>query len=455
MREASAGREWDEPRDLGNGLRLRWSCSADTGVIRQLIGDVFRESPEGPPREPIVRWIDDLMSGEHPLMGPGDFVLIEDTNLTMPRVVAVTCYWHHTWTYGNIPLRVGRPEFVATDPAYRQRGLIRALFQELHRRSLSEGDLMQAITGIPYFYRLFEYEYALPLAGGRIVPLASIPDQQHGMAEPYLLRDALEEDIPLLQSLYAQSFQDQVIVTCIEEEWWRYQLTHWRNSQTGEHWHIRLILDQVGNVWGYLVTPVVRVQPNLVVWSIALVQGINLLILLPSLLRALRQEDEHLPVAPAAGKMTGIYFRQGQQHPLYEVLDSLFAPQRERSYAWYIRVPDLERFLLRVAPVLEARLANSLLVGYTGGLKLDFYRSGLRLAFAQGRLIAVERWERSTWHGVADASFPPHVFLQLLFGYRSLDELYSAFPDVEAKEEAALVLKALFPAYSSLVIPLG
>ncbi|HET8844932.1 MAG TPA: GNAT family N-acetyltransferase, partial [Ktedonobacteraceae bacterium] len=169
-----------EPRDLGNGLRLRWSRVDDTEAIFQLAGQVFRNHETAPFNADTAGWILDLMSGEHPLMGPDDFLLVEDLAADKPEPVAITCYWHHTWEYGGTPFRVGRPEIVATQPAYRQRGLVRALFEELHKRSQAEGDLAQVITGIPYFYRQFGYEYALDLSGGRMVPLVNIPAAQEG-----------------------------------------------------------------------------------------------------------------------------------------------------------------------------------------------------------------------------------------------------------------------------------
>lgn len=94
-------------------------------------------------------------------MGPTDFAVIEDTSKEGRPIVACTCGWRHTWTYEGIPFQVGRPEMVATDPAYRHCGLIRALFEIVHARSAAQGDLVQAITGINYFYRQFGYEYAL------------------------------------------------------------------------------------------------------------------------------------------------------------------------------------------------------------------------------------------------------------------------------------------------------
>ena len=53
-----------------------------------------------------------------------------------------------------------------------------------------------------------------------------------------------------------------------------------------------------------------------------------------------------------------------------------------------------------------------------------------------------------------NAAFPPLVFLQLLFGYRDLDELRHAFPDVRARDETVPLLRALFPSRRSLVLPI-
>jgi predicted acetyltransferase len=71
----------------------------------------------------------------------------------------------HKWEYGGIPFGVGRPEIVASDPGYRERGLVRAVFELLHARSAALGHMAQGITGIPYYYRQFGYEYALDQGG--------------------------------------------------------------------------------------------------------------------------------------------------------------------------------------------------------------------------------------------------------------------------------------------------
>ena len=52
--------------------------------------------------------------------------------------------------------------------------------------------------------------------------------------------------------------------------------------------------------------------------------------------------------------------------------------------------------------------------------------------------------------------FPELTFLQLLFGYRSLDELRYAFADCGAYgDEVNVVLNTLFPKQASLVWPIS
>ena len=117
-------------------------------------------------------------------------------------------------------------------------------------------------------------------------------------------------------------------------------------------------------------------------------------------------------------------------------------------------MPSVPALIQRLAPALERRLAGSPLAHHTGELKLDFYRSGLRLAFAQGRLVAAEPWRTGPWEPKADGGCPPLVFLQLLFGYRSLAELNHAFPDVWVNEPARPLVEALFPSVPGWALPL-
>ena len=73
------------------------------------------------------------------------------------------------------------------------------------------------------------------------------------------------------------------------------------------------------------------------------------------------------------------------------------------------------------------------------------------MVFAGGRIEAVEPWgpsRENRWVNQLqfDAIFPDLVFLQLVFGFRSTDDLEYAFADFQAGlGETRALLEAMFP----------
>ena len=49
------------------------------------------------------------------------------------------------------------------------RGLVRELMDWAHRLSAARGHVVQVMIGIPYFYRLFGYEYAIDIPPARVL----------------------------------------------------------------------------------------------------------------------------------------------------------------------------------------------------------------------------------------------------------------------------------------------
>jgi len=440
-------------RDLGDGLVLRWSTAEDTERIAALHSMVFREKAEEPPNSYMMGMIRRLMYGDHPFMGSHDFGVIEDTSKEGNPLVAATCLWKHTWTYEGIPFGVGRPEMVGTDPAYRNRGLVRALFAMVHERSEAEGDLVQAITGIPYFYRQFGYEYALELGDRCAIPIALIPKAKEGESELCSLREATGEDVPAIAALFRQRSASSIVWESGPDKQWLYEIETWKeHRELGHAFHFLMIIDGSGQRVGFVAADPIRWGKRLGVWLLEFAEGVNVQTAMPSVLRALHTYGLNLELArPDAPLLSEISFSVGTTHPIHEVLSNELAFAQEPPYAWYIRVKNLSAFLMHIAPALEKRLATSPVVGHSGEIKLDFYHGGLRMVFEHGRLIVAEPWPVPLYDSNASGGFPPLVFLQLLFGHRSIEALRHAFPDVWISDEARPVLKALFPTRPSFV----
>src|SRR5262249_55744465 len=151
-----------------------------------------------------------------------------------------------------------------------------------------------------------------------------------------------------------------------------------------------------------------------------------------------------------AGKpVLGFGFNLVDHHPAIEIMRDRL-PEVYHSYAWYIRITDLGDFLRHIAPALDERLARSAMVGYSGAVKFGFYRRGLQLVWENGKLTGVEDFQ-PTPDDRGSVLFPDLTFLQLLMGYRSIDDLRSAFPDVRGDPRLLPLLRALFPQRYSLV----
>jgi hypothetical protein len=437
-------------RELGDGLVARWTTAEDSERVCHLCAAVFREGPDDPPDTASADWTRDLMSGRHPLIGPTDFAVVENTH--DGTLVALTCLLSQVWTYDGVDLPVGRLESVGTLEDYRHRGLIRAIFELIHARSAALGQLAQGITGIPYFYRQFGYEYALDFEGNRPIPWSAIPSLKEGEAEPFRLREATLDDIPTLTELYDRGRSYALTSTRIDNSYWRWMLVG-ANPDTPQRWRIYLIVDSAERVCGYIVTVQRIWREGLNVGAIGVEEGVSLAATLPSVLRALREAMATDPRLSTDEPVGPLLFSLGRAHAAYEALGDLLPPEPRHPYPWLVRVPDLPALFVCIAPALERRLHGSVMAGHSGEAKLDFYRGGLRLDFRDGRLETIADWRAGAWES-ADAGFPPGVFLQLLFGYRSLDELRDIFPDVWADGIALPLLRALFPARPSWAIPL-
>lgn len=437
------------PQELEDGLLLRWGTPADADELAAFNVRVHSDDPDEPEAF-LAHWTRDLMRGDHPTTGASDFTLVVDTK-NDNKIVSSLNLISQQWQYGDVAFGVGRPELVGTDPDYRRRGLVRRQMAVVHALSASRGEMVQAITGIPWYYRLFDYEMALNLGGSRIFFWERPGNEKTVEEEAYRIREATPGDIPILAQLYQRFCAESLIRRLRDETQWRYEMSathpdspYRRDFQLIEpvaggepvayveyrHWGNRIIIRELGVAAGHS-------------WrAVALF-----------LTRYLKAEAERLN-PERKKKLKFIIFDLGETHPAYRALGRQLERPRP-PYAWYIRVPDLPGFIRHIRPALEERLAESVVAGHTGEVKLNFYRRQMTLTFEAGRLAEVGTYTPKRVED-GDALFPDLTFLQLLFGYRSLGELTAAYADCNTQNaETAVLLKALFPKQPSHVVGLG
>lgn len=435
------------PRPLGNGLLLRWATLADTDELADFNIHMHSDNPDAPETF-LTHWTRDLMRGDHPTTSATDFTVVVDENKRGKIISSMTTI-SQTWAYDGIPFGVGRPELVATDPDYRRLGLVRAQFEVIHAKSAARGELVQGITGIPWYYRQFGYEMTLALHGGRDFYWSRPGNTSKVDEEAYHLRPATEADLPLLQRLHATCFADLLVTRIWDEAQRRYELFQAHRETPGAR-HVQLVETTTGETVAYVEYR--QWGSAFVVRELGVLLGHSWRAVCLFLTRILKVQADELNQTREK-PVDRIYFEFGVAHPTYEALGRQLEEQRP-TYTWFIRVPDVPAFLRHLAPALNKRLAASAMAGHTGALRLSFYHSQLALRFEQGQLVTVEPYEPGHFFD-CDAFFPDLTFLHVLFGHRSWEEIRHLRADCyPLNSDTAVLLNILFPKRPSRVLPL-
>jgi hypothetical protein len=431
-------------RDLGDGLVMRRSTVEDADALAEFNRAIHSDNEQD--GQCLVDWTRDLLT-IHPTFGPGDFTVIEET--ATGRIVSTMNLISQVWSYEGIKFGVGRPELVGTLPEFRNRGLVRLQFEQIHKWSAERGEMVQAITGIPFYYRQFGYEMALDLDGRRFGYEAQLPKLKEGETEPFIIRPAQESDLPFMEELYEQTKGRSMIACERTPELFRYELT----AHNNHCWLQCIIDDAAGKPVGFFRHPAYNHGSSMVAARYELKTGVSWLEATPSLVRFLWSKGQEYARRDGS-ECHSFGFVLGASHPAYEVLGNRLSTVHQ-AYAWYLRVPDLCGFLNHIKPVLEGRLAESIAANHSREIRISLYRTGVRMRIEHGKITAIEPWKPAP-KDEGDAAFPGLTFLQLLFGYRSFEELRYAFADCGCEsEEARVLLNILFPKKLSQVYPIA
>lgn len=411
---------WEE--DLGGGFVLR-SVRDERDIERYvaLHFDLFHTTD--------CVTIDRLLR-YHPEVTYRDFLMVEDT--VAGRIASTTCIVPWRFRYDEVELCAAQVEVVATHPDYRRRGLLRAQMHRIHRVLLERGVHLSAIGGIPNYYRQFGYTYAIDQLRPVLVPAHAIPRAPSGDGERIRLREAAVDDARRLAQLYARAMAPVALHDQRSEEFWRYLLRWCRLP-------LQIVEDSdTGAAVGYVSAgPPGRAGVAHVGESAIFSTDIAFAVLR-------RLSSPSTTAVAVGGPKTGL---------LRQVATTL-APAPARHPQWLLRIGDLAGFLRQIGPVLERRLARSAFAGLSCDVRLNTFREAVDLRFQAGKLVGVDR------AGFVDASlradggplqFPADALVRLALGYRSVDQLLDAWPDIVIAPELRMLPEVLFPAMSSFL----
>ncbi|KAG0057441.1 hypothetical protein BGZ83_010009 [Gryganskiella cystojenkinii] len=516
------------PIDIGDGLLLRWSTKDDETNIADFTADVFMWDAFRPPptedempqrSEFVPALVHRTFRDDCRVTTVYDFALVENTRAADGEnpIVATISLQQNIGYFGKVKLMYGVPEIVATHPDYRNKGLVRRLFHDLiHPASDLRGDLIQIIAGIPHFYRQFGYEYALGFdshSPQKISDLSSIPPlaehetvEKGGQGEPFLLRIPSVDDIPYLVKMSTPEKMSRKAGAGLlyDEKYWRFWIRDAAANMTSKHdvtrGHWIIVDTKSGKDCGVLMGRGMDMQT---ISMFVLDEVHNYRDAVDSVLRQFietanrpspweqkmqqqgqireetKEQEGQDAVALPRKKTQDITLALDPEHPVMKLFASKSTVMTENNFKMYTRIPSYANFLLKIAPVLEERLASSCLKGITVTWHFDFFRKvigsagkGLEVVFESGKIVSArddwvplsglekvmaarERIAKAKEENRPDikplvygAQFAPLTFTQLVVGDQTMDEMKRMYPECSVNgggEDAKMMLDIMFP----------
>ena len=365
------------------------------------------------------------------------------------EVISSCCLIPQNLRYGNIPIQAGNPEFVGTDAAFRRKGLISRQFEIMHQWSEENGDDLQFIGGIPYFYRKYGYEMTVTMANRRS-DHPSVLDEIKAPEKEVNFEEASENNIPDLIRLFGQENQTYLVTGDWSKQDWLYRFGDQKNDGCASEL-IFILRRKNGTVIGAvrfnnapeeklfcLLAAVI--DTNLATWD-----EVENAILIK--LKSLAEER-----AQYSGKTyTEIGMKLPSTHPLMVRCGYLFKHEY-KGYAWYVRVPDWVRFLNKVKTVLEENIHQSPYRGLTRTININLYTSGIQIEFGKGVIKSLKAWVPPS---IEDGDFkcPESAFTHLVMGHRTVEEIQHLYRDCYGKKDTASLMNYCFPKKESYLCP--
>ncbi len=427
----------DDPvhsQPLPGGLTLRTAAGPDVDRLAAFNGLIHGGDTVEMTRRLLL---------EHPRVTGRDFIFVEDGS---GRILSSICVIPWTWSYAGTPLPVGEMGIVGTLEECRGHGLIRAQVEFFRQRLAERGCLLSIIQGIPFFYRQFGYEYALPLEAAVILELRRAPAPSGAAAAavpgpepaaearprpPFTFRRATCDDVPVLARFYDEAVRDVAIHAVRDEAVWRYLLAPYAvpDGTSRQTW----LVEDAAGVCGYFRVAEYHFHDELTVDEASALPyeaGVAVLAFLKEL--ASRRNEP------------GIRLNLPSDHNLVR-LALAFGGYDRGAYSWQLMIPSIPALLRGLAPALEARLAASpLFAGLTREVRISFYRQAFAMRFRGGKLVEVSD-EALDDDSPSDVRMPIAAFTPLVAGCRSIEQLRELYPDLGARGVSRVLLDTLFP----------
>ncbi|MGY5860332.1 MAG: GNAT family N-acetyltransferase [Candidatus Thorarchaeota archaeon] len=350
-----------------------------------------------------------------------------------------------TWNYEDIPLRNLELGWVGTLKEYRRKGLHKLLYTHFDNLLLSGNYDISTITGIPYFYRQFGYDFVIPLDHTVWIRTNQIQTFDEKNPPEYMklnIRPAEKKDIPVMMELLEELNQKLLIYASRSPELWEIQESikkQWEND-----FQSYVVLDG-SKIIGYF-RPVKQIKKdsspnkstmNVIESSILTFNGVRRVL---QFLYAEAMKDD-IPLI-------------GSQGPSFNTLSRFMKNLGGLGKDWWkyqVRIPNMTSFLQKISPVLERRLIGTMFEGLTYDVIMNTFQNCYKLKFVSGKITDVSNLGPQQVDENQPFRAPPNDFARLILGAYSIQEIEQNNIDFIVRGDVRLIAETLFPKKESSV----
>jgi len=354
---------------------------------------------------------------KHPGMTQGDYFMVKHGEKAVAGLVLIP----QRWSIDGVELKVAEMGCVGTDPAYRRKRLQYILNEKFDEYARENGYDLCVLAGIPYFYRQFGYQYAVELDYLSTVDVEKLPRDSK-----LTTRSFEPQDIQAAQRLLDETQRKYMVHSVRTDEIWRMQEE--TRTYGADPFKGNVILE--GNqMIAYIRWWAEPKEKTLVIKELALKD------------RAQSREIAGIIRAEAEKQgLNKILSKLSYEDAFSKYLIELGA-DKDKIYAWQVKILNPRGFLEKLGPVLERRLKDSEFKGLSKELRMNFWKYAISLKFEDGKLVSVEE--------VTEAKrvlgMNPYASIQLFLGYRSREELEYMYPDFYIRGGNQRLIDVLFP----------
>ncbi|MFX1484069.1 MAG: GNAT family N-acetyltransferase [Promethearchaeota archaeon] len=375
------------------------------------------------------------MLEHYPRLSWEDSFIIEEPD--SGKVVSCVILLQNSWALDGIEIPSVEMEAVGTLEKFRYQGHIRMLNDRFEERAAQVRPVIQAVAGIPNFYRNFGYEYAARLGGGYPVNPTLIPRLLEGEEEPVTFEEVDKGKFEEFLEYREKHLPSGTWIRKMRPEDSSY-LIYETTSHTQESFFFYLVKAKEKTVGVFYLArwentlDIVELYLDTHLYAEAIMRF--------ALARA--QEWDGIPVRVVPPNQ-----KQVREHIAMRTQVMTVG-----QYAWYVKIPSIPRFIEAISPLFSERLKHTEFQNFTGELTLTTYKDGFTLSFENGAfkgIIPRDEKKPRDYHLRGSTG----SLVRLFMGYESLDDIMSHEPDMQCAAALRPLVRALLPHLEASVDP--